>query len=134
MKVGDYIRTEYGISKIIGIFPEKTMVFVETDNGLGNCKFSRNGKLREGIAILEEDYRYFIDNNVKQKPIDLIEIGDYVNDLKITSINEPSMANCNKRLLYAEDEEGYLIERFDEEDIKSIVTKEQFESMKYEVK
>lgn len=65
--------------------------------------------------------------------VDILEVGDYVNGLKITLINEPSMANCNKRLLYAEDEEGYLIKMFDKQDIKSIVTKEQFEAMQYKV-
>jgi hypothetical protein len=125
MKVGDYVRTEYGIiAKITDIIEDLS---IDCDRGvfdLGN------------MLMMEIPWNFKDEYIIKSSPsiIDLIEIGDYVNDLKITSINEPSMANCYKRLLYAKDEEGYLIERFDEEDIKSIVTKEQFESMKYEVK
>lgn len=86
----------------------------------------------------EKDYFDIVyPNEIIGKPsyniIDLIEKRDYVNGIKITLIHEPSLANCNKRIVYAEDEKGYLIEMFDENDIKSIVTHEQFESMKYEV-
>lgn len=58
--------------------------------------------------------------------IDLIEEGDYVNGLEITTIKKGEK-------LYAEDKYGYLIELFKNENIKSIVTHEQFENMKYEV-
>lgn len=77
--------------------------------------------------------------------IDLIEEGDYVNGYKIDYIN----LNCETPFLrsnqpYRVDNTLYstLIEKgkdynqplhFYEEDIKSIVTKEQFNSMKYEV-
>lgn len=77
--------------------------------------------------------------------IDLIEVGDYVNGYKIDYIN----LNCETPFLrsnqpYRVDNTLYstLIEKgknynqplhFFEEDIKSIVTKEQFESMTYEV-
>ena len=79
------------------------------------------------------------------KIIDLIEEGDYVNGYKIDYIN----LNCETPFLrsnqpYRVDNTLYstLIEKgkdynqplhFYEEDIKSIVTKEQFNSMKYEV-
>ena len=123
MKVGNYVRTEYGISKIIGIYPQKTLVFIETDNGLGNCNCIEKGKLRKGIAVLEEDYRNFIDNNVKEKPIDLIEAGDYINGNKVDAVG--------KRYLIFYDGDGD-IELYDN-DIKSIVTKEQFENMEYRI-
>lgn len=123
MKIGDYVRTEYGISKIIGIFPERTMVFIETDNGLGNCNSIQNGKLRKGILILEEDYRNFIDNNVKEKPIDLIEVGDYVNGIKVNDKGQSTL------IFYDSDGDYYL----DNENIETIVTKEQFENIKYRI-
>lgn len=130
MKVGDYIRTDYGISKIIGIYLEKTMTFIETDNGLGNYNFSSNGKLRKGIAILEENYRNFIDNNIKKRLIDLIEVGDYVNGYRVLDI-----AQAPEKVLYLNDisQKCALIPVCDYQ-IKSIVTKEQFESMEYKVK
>lgn len=129
MKVGDYVRTDYGISKIIGIYPERTLVFIETDNGLGDCIYSSKRKLRKGIAVLEEDYRNFIDNNIKEKLIDLIEVGDYVNGHKVLDI-----AQAPEKVLYLNDisQKGALIPVCDYQ-IKSIVTKEQFKSMEYKV-
>jgi len=62
--------------------------------------------------------------------IDLIEVGDYVNGYKITSIEE---GNRRNKWVYAEDEDGYLIKSFPPKNIKSIVTKEQFSSMEYKV-
>lgn len=123
MKVGDYIRTKWGIQKIYEIDEHKT-----------KWKYLCKCKNQDGDGCI--DLCSFCDENIiKSSPniIDLIEVGDYVNGLKITLINEPSMANCNKRLLYAEDEEGYLIKMFDKQDIKSIVTREQFEAMQYKV-
>ena len=60
---------------------------------------------------------------IKSSPniIDLIEVGDYVNGFYV--INKP----FNQRLHTEFDD-------FFEEDIKSIVTKEQFESMEYKIK
>lgn len=57
--------------------------------------------------------------------IDLIEVGDYVNGWRITTIDRRN----NK--LYAEDEDGYLIRTISKKNIKSIVTKEMFSSMEY---
>ena len=139
LEVGMYVRTEYGISKIVNIFFEKTSTFIETDNGLGNCNMSTRGKLHKGIYILEEDYKTFIDNNVKSAIIDLIKVGDYVNGYKIYSIydddkyvNEYNLKHkkCLGKNIYDEDYQEYLIY---EEDIETIVTKEQFEAMQYKV-
>lgn len=51
--------------------------------------------------------------------IDLIETGDYVNGYKVLEI-EDSIYKNSKRILI-------------QDDIKTIVTKEQFEAMEYEV-
>ena len=76
-------------------------------------------KLTEGKCVLNDI--------IKSSPniIDLIEVGDYVNGYRITTIGSNG--------IYAEDENGYLIKMFTKEDIKSIVTKERFESMEYKV-
>ena len=73
-------------------------------------------------VIIEDDVK-----KTSHNIIDLIEVGDYVNGYKITTINDMSP------VIYAEDKQGYLIEIITKENIKSIVTKEQFESMSYKV-
>ena len=59
--------------------------------------------------------------------IDILEVGDYVNSYKITTIDE------NHKWVYAEDNDGYLIQAFSKEEIKSIVTKEMFSNVEYRV-
>ena len=61
--------------------------------------------------------------------IDLIEVGDYVNGEKVTSA-EPVDKNDTDRYLGFGDYDYYI---HDNEDIKDVVTKEQFEAMKYVV-
>lgn len=65
--------------------------------------------------------------------IDLIEVGDYVNGYKITYIQEKEEPYYPKRLLHFEEPQDYVIKVFDNEDIKSIVTKEQFEREAYKI-
>lgn len=125
MKIGDYVRTEYGISKITGIYPNGTMIFIETDNGLGDYTSIENGKIRKGILILEEDYINFIDNHIKEKPIDLIEVGDYVNKKEITNLSKS--IGGGTIALNTPDSDIDIFEK----DIKTIVTKEQFENVEY---
>lgn len=60
--------------------------------------------------------------------IDLIEVGDYVNDKKVTSA-DPVNKKVTKRYLDLGD--YYYIDK--SEDIQNIVTKEQFEACKYVV-
>jgi len=72
-------------------------------------------KLREGVCVL--------DDIIKSSPniIDLIEVGDYVNGEKVTSIQDNWLGFGNY---------DYYRQEYE---IKSIVTKEQFESMEYKV-
>ena len=62
---------------------------------------------------------------VKSSPniIDLIEVGDYVNGIKIDAVYNGIL------IIYDSDGDWY----FTNEDIESIVTKEQFEAMKYKI-
>lgn len=125
LEIGMYVRTDFGeIAKIISSRHYKN------ETGDYNYLYDDNN-LRYGIYDdLPNSHVIKASHNI----IDLIEIGDYVNGIKITLIHEPSLANCNKRIIYAEDEKGYLIEMFDDSEIKSIVTKEQFENISYKVK
>lgn len=109
MKVGEYVRTKSGgIGKIIEIDNNASCSHIITDNetfGLG----------WDGEQVNWD----FITEIVKSSPniIDLIEVGDYVNGNKVTDING---------IIYVKDV-GFL----EEIEIKSIVTKEQFETTEY---
>ena len=113
MKVGDYVRTEDGEIGII----------IECPNG-----FEKNyGKW------------FWFDNQYVQRPLrreqidksspnifDLIEVGDYVNGYKVDDIRKDLIYCCEDNY-----EDYCLIVK--KENIKSIATKEQFESIKYKI-
>lgn len=74
--------------------------------------------------------------------IDLIEVGDYVNGYKILDIADSIYKNSKRILIYRNEKEKYekwiYIQEYDgkihtQDDIKSIVTKEQFKIVEYEV-
>ena len=68
---------------------------------------------------------------VKHSPniIDLIEVGDYVNGSKVIDI-----AEAPERAVYVEKVTLGALEPITNKNIETIVTKEQFEQMKYIVK
>lgn len=120
MKVGDYVRTECGIAKIKS-FETKNKEVIELDKDIMICNMDC---YRNNCTINQV---------IKSNPniIDLIEVGDYVNG------NRVDFTNSNNRLSYEDKCIGFYDGDGDitlfEKDIKSIVTKEQFESMNYEV-
>ena len=67
--------------------------------------------------------------------IDLIEVGDYVNGLKVSSVGGTYYGRKDKAIYcdYCENKETGKWTMIYDDEIKSIVTKEQFESMSYEV-
>ena len=122
MKVGEYVRTKSGgIGKTIEIDNNASCSHIIADNetfGLG----------WDGEQVNWD----FITEIVKSSPniIDLIEVGDYVNGNKITNISEDY---CGRTTLIWGFDNGDFQCAFTiyEEDIKSVVTKEQFETMEY---
>ena len=115
MEVGDYVRTEDGkIAKVIAI--EESLTFAGYEKKVTTDKFKYSN--RDMVIIKKSS------SNI----IDLIKRFDLVNGhLVICKMYEnekniPTIVKCVG--------EYY----FKEEDIKSIVTKEQFESMEYKVK
>ena len=112
MKVGDYVRTKDGIAKCIKVIPIRENSFM----------YEFDKEVYEGVNYLtaSELEKYKSSPNI----IDLIEVGDYVDGVEIDYISEDGV--------YAEyNNSDYYY--FEEEDIESIVTKEQFESMKYKI-
>ena len=110
LKPNDYFRTFDGqIFKSMNVSPIK-----------GNKIYYLNGDYT-WVDVLAVD-------NFSDNLIDLIEVGDYVNGLIVTRICIDGETNKKYLNLYGS------ISEWENEDIKSIVTKEQFESIKYEVK
>lgn len=146
MKVGDYVRTDKGfITKIIDFKEHYTK----------GKRLNREDKIEEVIEnylLLDNEQVEIIDSIdytippcyptdeelekikkhiVKSSPniIDLIEVGDYVNYHRVVDIG----TNIEDKHLYLYVDTLEYNEVVYQSDIKSIVTKEQFEEMKYEI-
>ena len=103
MEVGDYVRTKKGI--------------------IGKIKAIDNQTELEDLYLVKRRW-YYKEDIIKSSLniIDLIEVGDYVDRLRVVD----------------KEEDYIVVETFDEriiiykqDTIKSIVTKEQFERMEY---
>ena len=102
-----YVRTKWGyICKIINIndFREPSM------------KYGVEASYLKDIMFIGDDDILKASHNI----IDLIEVGDYVNGYEVTSKDQ---------FLGFGNHDWYMLDN----EIKSIVTKEQFESMSYKV-
>ena len=116
MENGDYVRTKYGIAKIEEIKPDKkhNTIWYTVDKAQYHCFLTREQEI------------------IKSSPniIDLIEAGDYVNEERVFGFG---------KFKYDDGTEEITSLTLDKtisclpEDIKSIVTREQFESMEYKV-
>ena len=123
IEVGEYVRTKKGIARIVedGKFVEirengNRMYYVDTNGTPCTWEFS--------CHIWSKDIVKHSKNI-----IDLIEVCDYVNGEKINTIR-----NYNgEKHVGVENSEEMLEAIFDNKDIKSIVTKEQFASMEYKI-
>jgi hypothetical protein len=116
LEVGMYVRTKQGIGKI-----DETRIFLEK-------YFEFHLDSNKGYIHSVSDNTYWNDKNeVIGEPshniIDLIEEGDYVNGEEIIEILLDGKMSRVKTI------DGTYFK----EDIKSIVTKEQFESMSYKI-
>ena len=123
IKVGEYVRTkEYGIRKVINenrdCFLFDKIVINENLTGT-----------RRDCAWLKSDIRL---QKIEHNPniIDLIEVGDYVNGILITGKEGTLLYTDIKGI----DNSVYHIPISQyEENIESIVTKEQFEKAEYKI-
>ena len=116
LDVGMYVRTNFGIKKIYEIDNNKTKwkylykLKKQDDDGSVNL-----GALCDDDIVGEPSFRI----------TDLIKIGDYVNGNPVCQIKKEEYG---RTWIYTDSnyKYGYL-----EEDIVDVVTKEQFENMKY---
>ena len=113
MKVGDYVRTkDYGFIKVKSFYYNEDLIHILDENNN------------------EYDFSKELVNNFKPSPniIDLIEVGDYVNGYLVTTGNQ----GVGSIYIDLREDLGGRTKLY-EQDIKSIVTKEQFESMEYKI-
>ena len=130
LAVGMYVRTKDGIIGKYNVIKELTNV--PTLNGYYEAKEIKREYIDNKL------YRNYVVVKASHNIVDLLEVGDYVNGSKLLSIDyaEDKDGNCDKLHYYYsfEDDNKDINEYYEELIIKSILTKEMFESMKYEVK
>lgn len=130
MKLGDYVRTKQGYIRQIKEIYDHILYYVNLDKAI---TMERYGEF-EPITQLDRDT---IDEIIKSSSniIDLIEVGDYVNGLKVSRVGETYHGRKDKAIYcdYCVDKETGKWTMIYDDEIKSIATKEQFESMEYKV-
>ena len=125
LEIGKFIRTPYGIRKIVNI---------TKDDGYGKPKVRVIELDRHLNTPYKFDYIFYTDENVIKKCktsyniIDILEIGDYVNGYPIYEIVE--YEDDTRAIVTANDNKSIIWKK---QDIKSIVTKQQFENMEYRI-
>jgi len=124
LEVGMYVKTKYGeiarIDKCLGEDSTyKNMEHYETDRMV--TKFNN-------FILYKEDIE-----KASHNIIDLIEVGDFVNGYKVINVGVEELGHTYLSLDMNEDIHWLESEIENEEQIKSIVTKQQFESMSYKV-
>lgn len=114
MEVGEYVRTDDGlIGKIVSEpYEYKDSIVHDIDFGDNN---------------IYNEYEMY-QNIIKTSPsiIDILEVGDYVNGLKVQGVNNEIKGFGT--IIFSKD--SSIMEDY----IYSIVTKEQFKNIEYEVK
>lgn len=137
LKVGMYVRNENGISKYLGL--GKDVLINDESN---QFKHYANQHLFDrnifdvghdwGDTLSDEEFKN-IDKYIEKEPsyniIDLIEVGDYVNEVKVT---EEMIKMRDKQGVFGLPDKHRVF--IDEIKVNNIVTKEQFNVIKYIVK
>ena len=120
MQVGDYVRFK---DKRGNTYIRK-IVEIPEDNRYASIYIDKDANYSNGLSPK---------NIIKSSSniIDLIEVGDYVNGIKIDEIIKKSDKEICYRYIYANEE--FDVYTFKKEDIKSIIAKEQFENMEYKI-
>ena len=123
IKVGEYVRTNWGITKLLKKeplvdYPEQV---IYTFDELSEELWSGDIPNEMWQSEIEWETKEFGNPFIKHSfnIIDLIEVGDYVNGYKVNDVNK-YLVSC----------EDYEIE-FKNKEIESIVTKQQFQNIEY---
>ena len=137
LKEGMYVRNENGIAKYLGLGKD-----VLTNNESNQFKHYANQHLFDrnifdvghdwGSTLSNEEFKNidkYVEKEPSYNPIDLIEVGDYVNGKEVTEIMKDEEGNVTD-VLFTEEVESQSYSLLP---IKNIVTKEYFNSGKYEV-
>ena len=121
LEIGQFVRTEKGIAKIINIFPNGSEPYYE-------AKYETDTYLQ-----IYYDSQYVSEYDIIKVSFDiinLIEYNDYVNGERIVDVIPVEICGdeiLDNQHIFTADGEIY------ENEIKSIVTKEQFEQISYKV-
>lgn len=116
LKVGMYVRYRYYLEQRIGLI-----------------NFIKHNELIDEDFIGLINYDLILEDNIlkaSDNPINLIKKGDYVNGKEVTEIMKDEEGNVTD-ILFTEEVESQSYSLLP---IKNIVTKEQFNYAKYEVK
>ena len=117
LKEGMYVRTKKGIGRVTEYTKHESWGYIVKVLGQYSCyTHTSNGELSDVIKASDN-------------PIDLIELGDYVNGKEVTEVIRDKEGNVTD-IVYTEEVEGQSYSLLP---IKNIVTKEQFNYAKYEV-
>lgn len=129
LEVGKWCRTEKGtIFKIIGGNVDMWEIDIDYSY-LSKCEnedynsyaYNKNNSLFEDLVV-----------KASYNIVDILEVGDYVNGYLVTAILSSNNKVYEIQVKRPNNRTGVWIERIrNNGDIKSIVTKEQFENMKY---
>ena len=120
MKTGDYVRTKNGyIGRIYNIneFREPSMIYAIDIP-----------KADDFVFMGKEDF--ISSPNI----IDLIEVGDYVNGHKVNEVDLDDIDDYGNDFRYIKTEHDFTLNHWvKENEIETIVTKEQFKNMEYKI-
>lgn len=126
MKIGDYVRTQNRIFKITKLNDEYI--------GIDGSEFKLHyGEMTKDYYFLLDTYdNYETQTIYKSSPhiIDLIEVGDYVNGEKVGCIDD--CKGAMREFYYYYENPNDVVGHWEEE-IKTIVTKEQFSQIEYRI-
>ena len=125
LKEGMYVRTQKGIGKVVEHKKHESWGYLVKIIGQYSCyTHTSNGELMD---VIKASYN----------PIDLIEVGDYVNGLRV---EKNKYGELYTSYVYYGGDIGKMCEvyttwlkEYKKDEIYSIVTKEQFESIAYKV-
>lgn len=128
LKEGMYIRTKY--NDFCNMVAIRKIDEIDDDGSFWIDDYIIDTFGDEQDKLHEEDIEF-----TSEDIVNVIKPGDYVNGKKVVFIDEDYNVAVDENNITTRDFEGrYEFLTIKKEDIKSIVTKEQFESMKYEVK